>query len=330
MRHICVLKKNTMTIISVPIDDENHWRTLRRNHVGASEVSALFSISPWVTRWQLYQIKRGALPDVIESTAMTQGRHFEPAVAAYAAEKFAINLRKVRRYLSDPDTRMGASVDYEQYGDGSLIPTELKFSLWGDGWDWEGDELTEAPEYYVLQVQHQLACMPNAPHGQLIAFTGGDLKRMIIPRSERLITAIKAAVWSFWQDVDAGKEPPVDFSADADAINRLAFVRKLRAVTMLPDKEPLFRAWQQAQRDAKDADARVEAARAEIMKNVIDAGEGPDTGLVVTCGAWRLSLSKIADNPGKEITAAMVGERYGARKGYLRAALKNTAEKKDG
>lgn len=317
-----------MAVTSIEVLDENHWRTLRRAHVGASEVAALFSISPWVTKWQLYQIKRGALPDVLESTAMTQGRHFEPAVAAYAQEKFSIQLRKVRRYLSDPETRMGASVDYEEYGAGSLIPTELKFSLYGTGWDWEGDELVAAPDNYVLQVQHQLALMPSAPHGQLIAFTGGDLKRMIIPRNERLITAIKAAVWQFWQDVDAGNEPPVDFSADADAINRLAYVRKLRSLVMTPDKEPLFKRWADAKAAAKQAETDEESARAEIMKAVLDAGEGPDTGLVVTCADWRVAISKVADNPGREITAADIGTRVGARKGHVRAQLKNTTDKK--
>lgn len=317
-----------MGITSIPVTDDNHWRTLRRNHVGASEVAALFSISPWVTRWQLYHLKRGDLPDVLESTAMTQGRHFEPAVAAYAQEKFGIQLRKVRRYLSDPDTRMGASVDYEEFGSGALIPTELKFSLYGTGWDWEGDELTLAPDYYLTQVQHQLALMPSAPHGQLIAFTGGDLKRMIIPRSDRLITAIKAAVWSFWQDVDAGKEPPVDFSADADAVDRLAFLRKLRSLVLPPEKEHLFAKWADAKARAKAAEVDEESARAEILKEIIDAGEGPDTSLVATCGAWKLSLSKVADSLGKEITQDMVGTRVGARKGHLRCMLKDTTEKK--
>ena len=308
---------------SITVTDEAHWKELRSKHVGASEVSALFSLSPWMTRWQLYQLKVGALPDVFESSAMTQGRHFEPAVAAYAQEKFGIQLRKVRRYLSSDDVQgMGASLDYEQFGDGSLIPTELKFSLYGDGWDWEGDELTAAPDYYMMQVQHQLACMPAAPHGQLIAFTGGDLKRMVIPRSDRLITAIKAAVWQFWQDVAAGKEPPVDFSLDADAIDRLAFVRKLRSLTLTPDHAGLFETYERSRAAAKAASEAAEAARAEILKAVLDAGEGPDTGLSVVCGEWKMGISKVADSPGKEVTPDMVGTRIGARKGHVRCTLK--------
>lgn len=316
-----------MPIISLPIHSDEHWRTLRREHVGASEVAALFSISPWVTRWQLYHLKRGTLPDVIETSAMTQGRHFEPAVASYAQDKFGITLRKVRRYLSDPETKLGSTLDYEEIGGGSLIPTELKFSLWGGDWEYEGEELTQIPDYYMMQVQSQLACCPAAPHGQLIAFTGGDLKRMIIPRSDRLITAIKAAVWQFWEDVRTAKEPPVDFSADADAVTRLAYLSKLRSLVITPDRAPLFETWAKANAAEKAAKAESQAARAEVLKMVIDAGEGPDTAVVVTCGDYRIALSKIADNPGKEITPDMVGTRVGTRDGYLRAALSNVVEK---
>ncbi len=311
-----------MTIQSIQIADDAHWKTLRREHVGASEVSALFSLSPWVTRWQLYHLKRGTLPDVIESTAMTQGRYFEPAVAAYAQEKFGISLRKVRRYLSDPDTKLGSTLDYEEIGGGSLIPTELKFSLYGDGWDWDGDDLTEAPEYYIMQVQAQLACCPAAPHGQLISFTGGDLKRMIIPRNERLIIAIKAAVWTFWQDVTAGKEPPVDFSADAEAVSKLAYLSKLRSVTLMPDSVPLFERYTAAKKLAAEKSDEAEAARAELLKKIIDAGEGNDEAVRATCGPWVMGVSKVAPSLGKEITPAMVGEWFGARKGHNRISIK--------
>jgi putative phage-type endonuclease len=308
---------------SIPVADDSHWRSLRLQHVGASDVAALFGLSPWLTRWQLYHLKKGNLPEAFEADHMTQGKFFEPAIAAYAQDKFKIQLRKVRRYLSsDTVPGLGASLDYEEFGGGALIPTEIKWSLYGDGWDWEGDELTAIPDYYMMQVQHQLAASPGAPHGQLIAFTGGDLKRMVIPRSDRLIGAIEAAVRQFWADVAAGNEPPVDFKVDSDAVTRLAYVSKLRSLTLTPDHADVFERWEKAAADEADAKERKEAARAEVLKAVVDAGEGPDTGLKVVCGNWRVSISKVADSLGKEITPDMVGTRVGARKGHLRAQLK--------
>lgn len=313
------------------IATEADWHAIRAKHVGSSEVAALFGLSDWCTKWQLYMLKSGRLPDVFETASMTQGKHFEPAIAAYAQEKFGIQLRKVRRYLSsDKVPGLGASVDYEEYGDGALIPTEMKWSLWGSGWDWEGDTLTAIPDGYMIQVQDQLACMPNAPHGQLIAFTGGDLKRMIIPRNERLIASIEEAVTAFWADVAAGNEPPVDFAVDSDAVARLAHVSRLRTL-VIPTNDPdagLFVRWQAASKAAKAEEAKAAELRARILKRVIDAGEGPDTDLRVTCGDWTVSISKVADNAGREVTPDMVGTRIGARKGYLRTALTNKGEKK--
>lgn len=316
---------------SITIRDEAHWKSVRAKHIGASEISALFGLSPWLTRWQLYMLKTGRLPDVFESTSMTQGKHFEPAIAAYAQEKFGINLRKVKRYLTrDTVPGMGASLDYEEYGSGALIPTEIKWSLYGDGWEYESDELTAIPDYYFMQCQHQMACA-DAQTSQLIAFTGGDLKRMIIPRDERLISAIEDAVRQFWDDVANNREPPVDFSVDADSVARLAHVSKLRTLT-IPTTDPdagLFEVWQAAQAEAKRYDTVASEARARILKRVIDAGEGNDESVRVTCGDWSVSIAKIADNAGKQITPDMIGETIGARKGYLRTTLKNTTQKKE-
>lgn len=318
---------------SIAVRDEAHWHELRAQHVGGSEVAALFGMSPYgLTRWQLYMQKTGKLPhvDLSGNSQVSRGKHYEPAIAAYAQEKFGIQLRKVRRYLTlDSVNGFGASLDYEMYGGGALIPTEIKLSNFSGDWDWEGDDVTEVPEGIMLQAQHQIAAA-DAPSGQIIADVGYDVRRMLVPRNERLITAIKAAVWQFWQDVAARKEPPVDFSADAEAINKLAYMSKLRALVVPPDQAPLFKRWH----DAADAEAKAkdakESARAEVLKLVVDAGEGNDVGVKVTCADWRVSISKIADSLGKDVTQDMVGTKIGARKGHLRAALKNTQENNDG
>lgn len=316
---------------SVAYETEEQWHSLRAKNVGGSEVAALFNISPWMTRWQLYMVKSGKLPavDLSDNAAVTAGKHMEHGIRGWAEEKFGITLQKTRRYLLDDMVPgMGASLDFEQVGTGSRIPVEVKFSQFGkDGWAWDGDTLTEVPDHYLMQTQHQMACA-NAAESKLIAFVGGDLRSMSIPRNDRLIIAIRAAVASFWDDVKNDREPPVDFSADSDAINRLAYLRKLRSLVMTPDRAPLFEALAKAKADAKDAETREDAARAEILKAVVDAGEGPDTALVVTCGDWRAALSKIPDNPGKEVTPDMVGTRIGAKRGHLRVGLKNTTDKK--
>ncbi len=308
---------------SITVRDDTHWRELRSKHVGSSDVAALFNMHPYgLTRWQLWHIKNGTLPDAYETSVMSQGKHFEPAIASYAQDKFSIQLRKVRRYLEADDCPdLGASVDYEQYGDGVLIPTELKWSLWGKEWEYDGDELTHVPDNYLLQVQHQLAAMPSAPHAQLIAFTGGDLKRMVIPRSDTIIASIKAKVAEFMQSLRDQVEPPVDFAVDSGAVIDLAATRPLAAMDLPPDMQPVFARFEAAKAAVAAAEQEQDAAKAELVKYVMDNSKAQSEKCIAKCGPYKLTISKIDATPPTTITQEMVGQTYGGRKGYARVTI---------
>lgn len=308
---------------SIDIASNDHWHSVRRKHIGGSEIAALFNMSPYgLTKWQLYHMKRGTLPDVDLSgnSQVNRGKHYEPAIAAYAQEKFDIRLRKVKRYLTcDEVPGYGASLDYEMFGDGELVPTEIKLSNFSGEWEWDGDVVTTIPDGFLLQLQHQIGCT-SATRGQIIADVGYDVRRALVDRSDRIIGAIKDAVRLFWDDVANNKEPPVDFTVDADAVNRLAYVKKLRSVTLNPDLEPVFSAYNEAKSVRLEAEKLEDAKKTQLLKAIIDAGEGNDT-CVATCMDWKMKVVKIADNPGREITTDMVGDCVGAKKGHNRIYL---------
>lgn len=317
-----------MTTLTVD-HGSDEWRALRQKYVGSSEIAALFGMHAYgLTRWQLYHQKKGSLPEVFESSVMSQGKHFEPAVASYAQDKFNIQLRKVRRYLTDDSTPgLGASIDYEEFGGGSLIPTELKWSLYGRDWEYDGDELTRIPDSYLMQVQHQLACS-NAPHAQLIAFTGGDLRRMIIPRSDEIIAAIRAAVSAFWADVAAEREPPVDFLVDAEAVSTLANHSPLRPVMLPPEWGPLLREYKSLTAEAKEREEQADAIKAKLLHHLIGEGKGfVDQKCIATCDGFKVSIAKIADTPAKIIDESMIGQEFGGRRGYVRTTISEVKEK---
>src|SRR3990167_3524352 len=75
----------------IPIESEAHWHSLRSKHGGASEAAALYGESPWLTEFQLYHQKAGTLApvDFSDNAAVNAGRFFEPAIAAWASEKWA-------------------------------------------------------------------------------------------------------------------------------------------------------------------------------------------------------------------------------------------------
>lgn len=318
------------------VKNKEHWHQLRARHVGASESAALFGESPWLTEWQLWHIKAGNLDGADEKDIMTAGKHFEPAIAAYAQEKWDINLRKVHRYISADDCPgMGASLDYEESGGGTLIPTELKFSLWGDGWEFEGDEIVDAPLYYMLQVQHQLGCVPSAPYGQLIAFTGRGLSKMKIERRDGVIAAIKEKVAAFWKSIEEGQEPHIDFVRDTAAVTAVSLGMNMVPVdfTGNPKAEALCRTYIEQSRFESAAKDAKNAARTEMLTLMMDEAkkqkaDAENDKVVATVGSYKVSAPRIKETPPTIITEDMVGQETGGRKGYRRVTISQPKAKK--
>lgn len=302
------------------------WLQLRAHYVGASEIAALFDLSPWITRWKLYMAKTGRLPHQDEKQWMTTGRHFEPAIASYAREELEIDVQKVDHYWTDDQCPgSGASFDYT-LADDQGAPVEIKWVERYDGWEWSGNELTVIPDYYLIQVQHQMACS-GASYGVLIAFINGTVRSMRIPRSDGIIGAIRTQVTEFWNDVLAKKEPPVDFLKDASTIFDIAAHRPLRTIELDPLKRYIFERFITANETAKKAEKEADAAKAELIKLVLDAGMGNGGQAVASCCDYTMKLTTVDANPGKIVTPQMVGEIIGSRKAFLRTTIGVKREK---
>ena len=74
-----------MSAIVKLVQGSAEWHEHRRNHRNASETPAVLGVSPWMTPYQLWQIKLGLVePEV--TPAMLHGTQLEPqARAAYEA-----------------------------------------------------------------------------------------------------------------------------------------------------------------------------------------------------------------------------------------------------
>jgi len=65
---------------TVPVD-RNHWLELRRADVTSTEVGALFGISPYMTRFELWHQKRSSgVVDVEPSERMQWGTRLQDAI----------------------------------------------------------------------------------------------------------------------------------------------------------------------------------------------------------------------------------------------------------
>lgn len=310
-----------MAIIS--IRDEAHWHELRAKHIGGSDIAALFGLSPYSTRWRLWMEKAGKIPpeDLSDNKAVQAGKFLEAGIANWAAHSWSMKIDKVVDYFTMDDCEgMGATFDYITQ---DKAPVEIKWSARGYGWSYEGDQIIEAPENYLLQVQHQLA-FTDSDHAWLIALIDHEPRRMKVPRNENIISAIKEEVAAFWQSIRDGKEPPVDYSADHKALVRLIGELPKSDITLDDGDALLFTEYKLAKEDEKKAIARYEEAKAQILVKVRAKLEQVNTSkdkAAVKCGDHKMSISKVADNPGKVVTPEMIGEVIGKRSGYTRVTI---------
>ena len=148
--------------------------------------------------------------------------------------------------------------------------------MFRNGWAAVGDEIIDTPLHYLIQVQHQLACRPDALHGWLIACVGGNrLYRTKIERHPGSIAAIERAVVDFWVSIREERAPTPDFQADAAAVAALyahagVATADLSANNRLPE---LCAAYQRAGADEKAAKGAKAAAKAEIFREIGDAAK---------------------------------------------------------
>lgn len=206
-------------------------REERTRWVGASEVAALFGCHPQLTLYKLWHIKAGNIEadDLDDVERVQAGQFFEPSIAAWAAHKWDWELVKVTQYSQHPTVAgMGSSKDYATPGPEGLEPVEIKnvdrseFHKPEKGWALEGQELVDAPVYFLIQVQHQLACWPGIPQGWIVPCVGGNrIYRMPIPRHQGLIARIEERVTWFWDTIRSGQEPSPNFERDNATITKL-------------------------------------------------------------------------------------------------------------
>lgn len=223
----------------INVESEDHWHTLRGQHVGGSEVASLFywwelpdgnvqafhmfetppegsrcvgCLSSFKTGYGLWHEKVGnAMPDTLDDVERVQGGlHLEPAIATWANDRWDWQIRKVRRYFTHPEVPgWGASLDYEVVEQGTP-PVELKnvdALVYKRDWLEEQGEIILPPLPYMLQLQCQIGAK-GADRGWFVACVGGNkLRRGQFPRHEPSQAKIADAILAFWKAVQAGHDP---------------------------------------------------------------------------------------------------------------------------
>jgi predicted phage-related endonuclease len=287
----------------------------RANHVGASEVAALFDASPWLTKFELYHRKAGtiATPDFGGNERIEAGIRLEPAIIEWACDKWGYAPDLPTQRL-DNGAGLGGHPDRivvcPERGRGIL---EVKTADWlvAKGWG------EEPPLNYQLQVMTYVG-LAGCEWGDLIMLIGGnELRRFQIEFRPKLYAEIEARVAAFWHDVEAGRAPKPDYTRDGDTISALHTPGTDETIDLKGDNLAAIAAaeWLAADEACKAAAQRRDAARAELAEKLGEAGTALLEGFVVKSPTVKAS-------PDIEITPAMAGQIIKGRKAHRRFSVK--------
>lgn len=293
-------------------DNEAAWLEARKSDITSTEVAALFGCSPYLTAYELFHRKTGAIDAAFEvNERMEVGQVIEPAIAALASRRLGIELVPFKEYARIPEVRAGASFDYRSTS-GDLI-VECKNV---DGLEFKRKWLTEfdnieAPPHIELQVQAQME-VADVDRCVIAALVGGNELKIIERERDREIGAmILAKIADFWKRIADGNPPPPDFEQDAATI-AMIYGSTCEATADLTNDA---RAWhlcseyKQAAADEDSAKKRKEAAKAELLTLIGDASKAITTGYTISAGM-------VAESKGTLVTPEMVGTYVGGRKSY--------------
>ena len=324
-------------ISHMPLSQE-HWHELRAQDVTSTESAALFDMSPYLTKYELYYRKAGRVAvEAQENWRMMWGQRLQDSVARCLAEDNGVKIRKLNQYMRLPGVRMGSSFDFEIIGlDGEwyhraalATPLQVMYQLHGvgnfeikcvdwlvfrDQWTVNEDKSIEAPAHIEIQVQHQMHVSGRLWAAIGLLVSGNTPKIIIREYDEKVGMAIDARIRELYADIEAGRKPQPVFPADADLVCKLnGYAEPGKVYDGREDMELILLC--QKYRDAQDrlklAEEEKQTAKAKVLQKI---GE-----------------SERALVPGFSVSASLVGpaEYTVKREGYrnLRITPKRAKEK---
>jgi len=232
-----------------PTPDESTWLDLRRRNINSSEVAALFGMSPYLTEYEMWNVKAGELEDgFVSNDRVEAGQFLEAGIAAWAAHKLGVEARPFKDYYELADARTGSSFDWEIPewrdapegfdGPGIMEVKNVDFLQFTGSFKagysdrkWNADDPDNIlmPPHIELQVQHQLMVSGRKWAVIAVLVGGNDLRFVFRRRREDIIQKIATRIAKFWESIDENICPDPDITKDHDTLKRLYAVSDPRA-----------------------------------------------------------------------------------------------------
>lgn len=286
------MKRNALRLVETKQMSRADWLQVRRQGIGSSDAASAVGLNPYCSPLQLWLEKTGRDEgDDCPSDAAYWGTVLEPIVADEYARQTGHKVRKVNAVLQHPDQAfMRANLDREIVGvEGGPGILECKTSGFfaAKAWD-EG-----VPEWYQIQVLHQLAVTGRAWADVAVLIAGQSFQIHRIERDEALIDQLIGLERHFWDFVEADTPPPTDGSESSrQALARL-YARDDGLVVDYRDDPTLNAVFAQLV-EARDR-ARQASAEEEQNRQQIQAAMGEARSAVFEGGSvsWKKAKDSV-------------------------------------
>lgn len=190
------------------------WLAARAGRLGGSETAAVLGLSPWQSRFGLYQHKRGIVPSIADRPALEWGRLLEPVVADKWLRGHPEHVDLGTGTWQHPHLPwMIATPDRWLQLDGNTEVLEIKTAARDDHWGPAGSD--EYPVWYRVQVIQEMEVM-GARRGHLAVLIGGsDYREYIVERDDTYDADLALMVDAgqlFVDDLANSNTPDIDSS----------------------------------------------------------------------------------------------------------------------
>ena len=240
---LCSPSSSSPTILQLA-QGSPEWLTYRLGKRNASESAAVLGLSPWTTPYQLWLQKTGRLTQAV-TLPMQRGTQLEPMARAAYEDKTGL----VMQPLVLEGGLYSASLDGMTL-EGDLI-VEIKCPMRGSQSGlWKDVVAGHVPEYYAVQVQHQLM-VSGAIVAHLWVFDGSvGILHEITPDLE-LMERVRLAWCGFQTYLDSDTPPPL-VEADTRVRNDASWTEAAVAYRL-------------AKRQSDEVDEKLEVARNALL-----------------------------------------------------------------
>lgn len=217
------MQSNALRLVSTKGMERSDWLAIRRQGIGSSDASSAVGLNPYKSRLELWLEKTGRSTTEISSDAMYWGNVLEPIVAQEYSTQTGHKVRRVNAVLQHPSMPfMLANLDREiiNHPDGPGV-LECKTAGHYATKQWEEN----VPEWYQLQVLHQLAVTGRSWADVAVLLGGQEFRIYRINRDEAMIEDLIRLEQEFWHLVQTDTQPPVDGSESSARALALLYPR---------------------------------------------------------------------------------------------------------